>query len=147
LHKVLKFQRAALGEDFPVITIPKYFLSAHEIKEIYGKRTWLYTLSGKYLLEINLFHEFGQKTPNQGDTVSTTATNGSVTLYSEDWDDDMRAGAAVPRQWDRCFAKQFFKPYEGDKAPGEDQNQTTQPLNHFLLWINWIRTVLNNASD
>ncbi|KAK3311196.1 uncharacterized protein B0T15DRAFT_66315 [Chaetomium strumarium] len=147
LHKVLKFQRAALGEDFPVITIPKYFLRTHEIEDIYGKRTWLYTLSTKYLLEISLIHEFGQKAPNQADTISTTATTGSVTLYSEDWDDDMRAGAGVPRQWDASFAEQFFMPYDGDIAPGEDHNQTTQPLDHFLLWVKWIRTVLDDASD
>ncbi|KAK4240719.1 hypothetical protein C8A03DRAFT_13020 [Achaetomium macrosporum] len=146
LEKSLKFRRGALAEDFPEIAVTKHFLSNHDIENIYAKTTWSYTLSAKYLLEINLFHEFRQKTPNQNVTVSTAATTGSVALYSQEWDNDMRAGAAVPRQWEPCFAKQFLMPYDGDKAPGENHDQTSEPLDHFLLWVKWIRTVLDDAS-
>ncbi|AEO65404.1 e0d32aa4-3942-40ed-89d1-57838db8bd8e [Thermothielavioides terrestris] len=142
LERNLRFKGDALRDDFPDVTISPQFLSRHDVTKVYSKETWRYMLSMRYVVEINLFREMGQ----QKSAVAPGA-RGTVALYSEDWDEDMRAGALPPRQWNDSFSEQFLRQSDGETAPGELPGQAAQPMEHLLLWIKWIRSVLDESVD
>lgn len=145
LHKNIKFTGDASRDDFPNITIPDTFLRSYDIQKIHGKETWRYMVSMKYMVEINLFHELGQNKAGKGDA-KTSATTGTVALYSEDWDEDMRSGVTPPREWDDSFAQQFLQQAAGETAPGERPDEKAPPLEHLLYWVKWIQTALDEMS-
>lgn len=140
LERNLSFLGDTLGGNFPNISIAPAFIRAHGIKNYHGKATWTYTLSLRYSLEISLFHKWSDNTAGPPVTVA------GLTLYSNDWDDDMAPRSSQPREWDESFATQFLKPYEGDEAGPEELGQTNDPLDHFLSWIHWIQEILDDGS-
>ncbi|KAH6854561.1 hypothetical protein B0I37DRAFT_336555 [Chaetomium sp. MPI-CAGE-AT-0009] len=140
LQKNVTFKGGSLGEGFPNIAINDYFLRKNHINHVHGKTTLRYTLGWKYTLDINLFHAWQSKKSGQNE--GAMVTTASVALFSDIWDDDMRAGVPTPREWEDTFAKQFLKNEPEDQAPG---GTVTESMDHLLGWVNWIRKTLDSA--
>jgi hypothetical protein len=111
----------------------------HDIGNVHGKATLVWSVGVDHTLEINFFYDLSQEM-----ALAARPTTASVALLGKDWDYDMASGASVPRQWDDSFEKQFLKPGVNDKAPGDE---TAEPLDWFLSWVNWIQKILDVASD
>ncbi|KAK3298919.1 uncharacterized protein B0H64DRAFT_430024 [Chaetomium fimeti] len=140
LQKNVMFKGGSLGEGFPNISINDYFLQNNHINHVHGKTTLRYTLGWKYTLDINLFHAWQSKKPGQN--AGTMVTTASVALFSDIWDDDMRANVRTPREWENTFAKQFLKHEQEDQAPGDT---AAESMDHLLAWVDWIRKALDSA--
>jgi hypothetical protein len=129
------------GAAFPNVTFRNSFILRNNIERFAGKTSLEYMLDGRFTLVVDLFQELDRRNGLVGR--NTTAT---VTLQSDDWKDDMRPGAAVPREWHTSFAEQFLKQSPGDEAPGAAHDKT-EAMGHFLSWVDWIQKALDMGSE
>ncbi|KAK4103134.1 hypothetical protein N658DRAFT_422271 [Parathielavia hyrcaniae] len=140
LQKNFSFTGQRIGEEgFPYFKIPDSFLRLYDIGNVHGKVMLQYSLGLKYTLEIALVYDLGNQKK-----VPEHATTATVVLHSPDWDYEMFSDASVPRPWNDSFDEHFFKPFDHDRGPG---GQAADPLDHFLLWIDWIQKGLDSASQ
>ncbi|KAK4127140.1 hypothetical protein N657DRAFT_566989 [Parathielavia appendiculata] len=138
LQKNLSFTGERIGEGFPYFKIPDSFLRVHNIQKLHGKVTLRYGLGFKYTLDITLFYDLEKQK-----SLPDRATTATVMLHSPDWDYEMSSDASIPRPCKESFEEHFLKPSENDEAPG---GQAAGPVDHFLLWVDWIHKGLDGAS-
>jgi hypothetical protein len=129
------------GAAFPSVTFRNNFLSKNNIERFCGKTSLEYMLGGRFTLVVDLFKELGRRDGSVSQNITAT-----VTLQSDDWKEDMRSGASVPREWHTSFAEQFLKPSPDDEAPGAAPGKT-EAMGHFLSWVDWIQKALDMGSE
>lgn len=145
LEKGIKFPGGTLAGLFPRVMVSDHLLRKHDIQKAHGKATLKYTLGMTYTLEINLFHELQQN--NAGALTSRApASMVNVVLYNEDWHHELLSGVSIPRNWDSSFSKQFLQQDSNDEVPGETPGKVEDPMDHLLVWVDWIRKALNGEN-
>jgi hypothetical protein len=128
------------GATFPSVNFRNNFLPRYNIERFCGKTSLEYMLGGRFTLVIDLFKELGRR-----DGLVSQDITATVTLWSDDWKDDMGPGA-VPREWHASFAEQFLKQSPDDEAPGAAPDKT-EAMGHFLSWVDWIQKALDMGSE
>jgi len=136
LNERIQLGDSTVAGDFLSINLPLGFAKSHEVDSVIGKTTWSYMINHHYVLEISLFHQWGQ------DTKAPPVSGAVITMYGYNWDYDMD-GADIstgPREW-ADFAHQFFK------IDSEDNDHNIDPCDDFLSRIDRVQDMLSMVTD